>query len=278
MSMINNTYNLGNTLYGYVNRGKPALIVSPFNLTIVAGNVPSVTAPFDIENFFKNGLYITGTPQTFSANWLYDGATKQFAVIDVKGKAGEPITQGLNFKINETWGENTLQTGWVEMIKILDNTKVTEILTYDNPKIPSATSTAAVKIQYDKLKVIYQGFGFDAMKNWGQSRTLLANYLTWLSGTTGVEPGEMNPSNLAVYPNPVSNFGEISITPNREVSSSDISIYDNSGKKIETIHSGNLPEGKTTFKLNCGNYPNGNYHIIANFNGMYSYQQLIIAR
>lgn len=278
MSMINNTYNLGSKLYGFVNWGKPALIISPFNLFFVAGNYPSIPPPFDIENFFKNGLFISGAPQTYDGRWLYDNDTKKYVTIDIKGKDGESITQGLNFKINETWGENEFQTGWVEMIKILDNNKVKEILTYDNPRIPKETSTAAVKIEYEKVKVIYQGFGFDAMKNWGQSRTLLANYMTWLTGTTGVEPGDLNPSNLNVYPNPSVSYSEISITPSKEESNADISIFDNNGKKIETIHKGYLPAEKASFKLNCSSFPNGSYHIIANLNGMYSYQQLIISR
>jgi hypothetical protein len=276
-TMVMNTFNMGNGLYPYINHGNPALIVSPFNLFYVAKNDPGSTPSWDIENLFTNGLYITGQTQTYDSRWLYDNATKKYVTINIKGKDGEPMTQGMNFKINDSYGESPNQNGWVDLIKILDNNRVKEILTYDNPRIPTATSTAAVKIQYDKVKVIYQGFGFDAMKNWGQTRTLLGNYLAWLTGVTDVEPGEMNPSSLAVYPNPAFNFGEISVTPSKEINNAEITIYDNSGKLIETVYNGYLSPNKSAFKLNCSNYPNGSYHIIANMNGVYSYQQLVIS-
>ncbi len=80
-----------------------------------------------------------------------------------------------------------------------------------------------------------------------------------------------------IYPNPSTNSADIAFALDaaEEIK---IMIYDNSGRLIETLHSGLLEEGEHTFSWNCSNVSSGKYICNIRGNSVFKSLQVVVAR
>ncbi len=80
-----------------------------------------------------------------------------------------------------------------------------------------------------------------------------------------------------IYPNPSTNSADIAfaLEAAEEIK---IMIYDNSGRLIETLHSGLLEAGEHTFSWNCSNVSSGKYICNIRGNSVFKSMQVVVAR
>ncbi len=89
------------------------------------------------------------------------------------------------------------------------------------------------------------------------------------------ENSELNSS--LIYPNPSTNSADIVFAID-EAEEIKIMIYDNSGRLIETLHSGLLESGEHTFSWNCSNVSSGKYICNISGNSVFKSLKLVVAR
>ncbi len=80
-----------------------------------------------------------------------------------------------------------------------------------------------------------------------------------------------------IYPNPSTNSADIAFALD-DAEEIKIMIYDNSGRLIETLHSGLLEAGEHTFSWNCSNVSSGKYICNIRGNSVFKSLQLVVAR
>ncbi len=82
--------------------------------------------------------------------------------------------------------------------------------------------------------------------------------------------------NLNLYPNPTEGLTTLSFETNEVLNNISIDLYDVIGKKIKTIHNGQLSTGNNTFTINTSAYEKGIYFIKINNNGNNILKKLIV--
>ncbi len=80
-----------------------------------------------------------------------------------------------------------------------------------------------------------------------------------------------------IYPNPSTNSADIAFALD-DAEEIKIMIYDNSGRMVETLHSGLLEAGEHTFSWNCSNVSSGKYICNIRGNSVFKSMQLVVAR
>ena len=102
-------------------------------------------------------------------------------VTPVKGVAGDPIGQGINFKINES---TQLFEIFTDIIKINTPAKTNMVLYYDN----NPTKGAAVRTEYMGGKLFFMTFGFEALANTADRTTLMGKIYDWFNYAPPSDP------------------------------------------------------------------------------------------
>ncbi len=80
-----------------------------------------------------------------------------------------------------------------------------------------------------------------------------------------------------IYPNPSTNSADIAFALD-DAEEIKIMIYDNSGRLVETLHSGLLEAGEHTFSWNSSNVSSGKYICNIRGNSVFKSLQLVVAR
>ncbi len=88
---------------------------------------------------------------------------------------------------------------------------------------------------------------------------------------------KINNNEDKIYPNPSTNSADIAFALD-DAEEIKIMIYDNSGRLIETLHSGLLEAGEHTFSWNCSNVSSGKYICNIRGNSVFKSMQVVVAR
>ncbi len=80
-----------------------------------------------------------------------------------------------------------------------------------------------------------------------------------------------------IYPNPSTNSADIAFALD-DAEEIKIMIYDNSGRLVETLHSGLLEAGEHTFSWNCANVSSGKYICNIRGNSVFKSLKVVVAR
>ncbi len=152
----------------------------------------------------------------------------------ITGTAGDPIGAGLTLTISGTGGANN-QT-YPDAISPL-GTDASAILAY------SASYTAGIKADNGTHKVVYLGFGFEAVNTVANRALLMKRVVDWML-PWAADAGDLAaaPRDLAVAPNPFNPSTEIAFSlpaagPAR------LEVYDLRGALVRVLANGSLPAG-----------------------------------
>ncbi|MCX6155568.1 MAG: Omp28-related outer membrane protein [Candidatus Kapabacteria bacterium] len=253
-------------------KGKPVLYTSCMNLWFIADNYGQMYGP-NIKKLYTDTLGITGATFGWDPWWIWNGQARRADTINVFGFSPEKITEGLSFNLNEYDSTNYIYTAWLDMIKILDDKKAKPILSFNNPKIPANGNIAAVRIirQNPQAKAIYQGFGFECIKDETVRTTLLNNYIVWLlSPVDVIEPGSLNNAALKAYPNPANEFINLEFSNSQTIKNSSIELISYDGERVKLICSGAIAAGNQKVRIDLSVLPSANYYITADLDGIKS--------
>jgi hypothetical protein len=135
----------------------------------------------DADNFYSNYLH---------ANYLADTAGW-----DVDGEVGDPIGDGLSFGISSGDGANNQD--WPDGIEPIGN--ATSCFYYNG-----TAYKAGIKVSEGLYRVVYFGFGFEAINNMEDRNTVMSRILGWLAaeheiGVTNLDILDYVPHNETQY-------------------------------------------------------------------------------
>ena len=90
----------------------------------------------------------------------------------------------------------------------------------------------------------------------------------------------LNTPILSVNPNPVSDFAELSVNTaiTNQVTNANISLFDNTGKLVKTIYTGEFSMQNFTMQLDCTELSSGTYSIVLVYDGKQEVAKLIIQK
>lgn len=253
--------------------GIPIIITSPMNLWFTADNYGSIVSQ-NVKKILNEDFGITGEQRTWGP-WLWNSSEGKSAVVGVRSIADNGITQTMDFNVNETDSAYTVQTAWLDEVKILDENRVHKILEYYGDKIGANSTTAAVWVQMPRSTMIYQGFGFEAIKDEPIRRTLLANYLGFLRKTVSVQPENINTAAIKIYPNPAAEYAQVQCTITKPGATAE--LVDALGNSLQ-CYTLSLSGGEQSFRTNISALAAGKYYVIINDAGVYSVCPFIIER
>ncbi len=89
--------------------------------------------------------------------------------------------------------------------------------------------------------------------------------------------GSSDLNSSLIYPNPSTNSADIAFALD-DAEEIKIMIYDNSGRLVETLHSGLLEAGEHTFSWNCANVSSGKYICNIRGNSVFKSLKVVVAR
>jgi hypothetical protein len=192
-------------------------------------------------------LFITGQEIGWEADdtggaaldWYHTYLHANFVVDDtndmtITGTVGDPIGGGLSLTISGTGGANN-QT-YPDAISPL-GAEASAILAY------SATYTAGIKADTGVHKVVYLGFGYEAINTVANRALLMKRIVDWmLPWVSGVGDVAAAPQDLAVAPNPFNPRTEIAFSL-PAAGSARLEVYDIRGHLVRVLAEGNLPAG-----------------------------------
>ncbi len=249
---------------------RPTIITSPMDLWFGADNYGSI-APKQFKTLFEETLGFKGARRTWGP-WLWNSQTRQYGQVGVQSFAEQDVAKGYDFMLNEIDSVHTVQDGWLDEIVILDTARVHRILNLYGPFISDDSSTGAVWTKLKNTALIYQGFGFEAIRDEPTRRALLANYLAFLQSITSVEPGNLNSAHLQLGPNPAESYTTLHYTQVHPVAT--ISLHDARGSLVWQ-RAVNTP-GTTQLPLNVESLTSGRYTILFHDGDVYSVCSLIV--
>ncbi len=250
----------------------PTLITSPMDLWFAADNYGKI-ASAQCKSLFEETLGFMGAKRTWGP-WLWNSSERKYGEVGVQSFEGQDVAKGYDFMLNEIDSVHTLQTGWIDEIVILDTQRVHRILNAYGPYISDDSSTAAVWTQLKNTTLIFQGFGFEAIRDEPIRRSLLANYLGFLMKTTDVQPGELNDAQIQLGPNPASDL--VTVRFQQRGSHARLRIVDVQGRTLQSATSSVV--GESTQLMDLSSIPNGKYFVMIDDAGRYSLSKLVIAR
>ncbi len=154
----------------------------------------------------------------------------------LSGVAGDPVSDDLALVIQGGDGANNQD--YPDVIQAGDGT-ATNIYFYD------ANRKGAIRSDDGTNRVVYLGFGYEAIDNATDRRALLRRAIYWLrTGSSDVE-GEQNPTfrlALSAWPNPVRAEAQVRFTLPAE-GEAVLSVFGPDGRVVRTLASGPLAAG-----------------------------------
>lgn len=246
------------------------------NLWLVGDNYGSMVSG-SIKQLFKETFGITGAKRTWGP-WLWNSSEGKSAVIPVRSFQANGVADNMDFNLNETDATYTVQTHWLDEISILDDTRTHRILNFYGDKFNSDTAIAATWTQLPRSTMIYQGFGFESIKDEPIRRTLLANYLMFLQKTVDVPLEDINSAHITITPNPVVQTVRIQYSPRGGNNPVTVSLLDALGNTVQTLYQAIPTSQQQTLQTDVTTLANGKYFIMVIDNGVYSVQPIVIAR
>jgi len=173
--------------------------------------------------------------QYLHATWLNDD-TNDYTL---SGVPGDPISNELDLVIQGGDGANNQE--YPDWIAAGDGT-ATDIYFYD------ATRKGAVRSDDSVNRVVYLGFGFEAIDNAYARRMLMHRVIRWLRTGASDVAGEETPKfrlALNAWPNPVQSEAQVRFTLPSEGEAT-LSIFGPDGRLVRTLASGQLAAGNHT--------------------------------
>lgn len=146
------------------------------------------------------GWYLTDT-SSFYRNYLHAHYVADSAWnYNVYGIAGDPISDGISFRISGGDGANNQRYPDVILPR---SSYATPIFTYGT----SLDSCAGLRINTGTYKVVYLGFGFEAINNFPSRLLLMQRVMNYLGISSSTESGSVDflPKGFVIrdpYPNP----------------------------------------------------------------------------
>jgi hypothetical protein len=173
----------------------------------------------------------------------------------VTGITGDPVADGLAFPISGGDGASN-QTRQSALSPVDEFAHV--MFHYDDSEWDGA-----LRIETETYRVIYLGFGFEAIDNPDSRNTLMQNSIEWLTdGTSDAdEPGVTIPAEFALgqnYPNP---FNPETVIPYALPVRADVTIrvFDVLGREAVELFHGSQNAGTHTITWNAANQSSGVY-------------------
>jgi hypothetical protein len=273
---INSTASYGRRSYffvekmtEYVKNGHPLLLTSYNDLTMYHSKS-------DMEELFEQTFGIETAGLDFMEQLsLFSGPNNITETLYVNGIPGCELTQDIHLRLNDTDVDSSLNSISFDLIEIADDQKAEMLLKFDREGLPDSKSGVAAKIDYDSIRAIFQGFGFEMISDEPMRRTLMANYLNWLLKLSDVEPDNINPAGISVAPNPAISSAEIRLPETNTFDDIHIRLVDINGATVKEIHSG---RPRKIIPFDCGDLPAGAYYIMATTANIYSLCPLRIIR
>ncbi len=176
--------------------------------------------------------------QYLHANWIADD-TNDYTL---EGVDGDPVSNLVDVVIQGGDGANNQE--YPDWIDAGDGT-ATVIWNYD------ASRRGAIRSDDGTNRVVYLGFGFEAIDNPVTRRTVMHRALNWL--TTGAsdveEEGPVFRLMLSSWPNPVQNEATVRFTlPSKGEAT--LNVFGADGRLVRTLTSGELPAGNHSLTWN----------------------------
>jgi len=137
----------------------------------------------------------------------------------------------------------------------------TLIFSYDQ-QYQGATQGAGLLVQNDTYKIVYLGFGFEAIATEAARNTMMERAIGWLLGVSAT-PGtpEVLPTEFSLaqnYPNPFNPETTIPFAlPTR--ANVKLSVYDLLGREVATLVNGTMEAGSHTVNWNASDLSSGVY-------------------
>ena len=250
---------------------RPMLITSPMDMWFTADNYGSMVSA-DVKKFFNETLGFTGAKRSWGP-WLWNSTLRRSAVVGVQSYGAQDVQPGLDFNVNETDSNYTVQDHWLDELSILDSERVHRIFRFYGEKITDDSSVAAVYTKVKNTAVIYQGFSFGAIKDEPLRRTLLNNYLSFLLKITDIPPGELNIAGIAAHPLPAQHIVNVSYSAHE--CDGILRVVDLRGSEVTSIK---IDPNSTNTRIDVHSLNNGTYYLLLERAGVMSAQQIIVAR
>ncbi len=138
------------------------------------------------------------------------------------------------------------------------------------------------RIEIEDARVVYLGFGLEAIPSEKERALVLKGILDWLkygNPTTSVDNSEANASlSIKVGPNPVNGQALVEVRADAASESTEVYLLDILGRKVAQLHSGALTPGTHTFRLDAAGLVNGNYQAVVMLDGRSQAAAVVVRR
>jgi hypothetical protein len=161
--------------------------------------------------------------------FFYDRVTDDFTLEPVDG---DPISDGIPLTIEG--GDGADNQGDQEEIYPADGS-TTAIWGYNGSQVAANRADTGV------YKLVYFGFGYEAIDNARDRALVMHRILNWLNGVAGVDEPLFRPV-LAVYPNPIQGSASLRFTLPADEHAT-LALYGADGRLVRTLASGQLDAG-----------------------------------
>jgi hypothetical protein len=171
------------------------------------------------------------------ANFILDD-TNQYTL---NGTAGDPISNGIVLTIQGGDGANNQE--YPDAIAARD-AAATPIFTYG-----TSTYKGGIRVDTGTYKVVYLGFGYEAISTAANRRLLMARILQWFNmAPSDVQPQDLASSRVMVnaFPNPAREGSTLRLSL-PSAGPAHLGIYALDGSLVRTLVNGNRPAGNQDF-------------------------------
>ncbi len=165
--------------------------------------------------------------------------------VTLAGVPGDPITGDFGNNI-----QGNLINYLLPLYKIVNKQTTTPIMTFAK----SADSIFAVKVEFIKSRTIVLGMNPFILSDQTIREKLITRSLLWLEGLSNVDLEEFG-FDIAIAPNPASNFTYLTLTAQNVTENVVIRLIDIQGRILRTIFEGTLKEGKNTIPISLVGLP-----------------------
>lgn len=200
------------------------------------------------QNYYHDPAFVT---DYLKARYLADGTS---SLTTVKGVAGDPVTDGLNVRINNGVPNQDTPDEFAAL------SDAVQICTYNDNK------GAGLRFADSKYRLVYFGFGMEGIGDAAQRASLIDKSITWLLGSDLTVAGVAGQSELAgasigAQPNPAGGIVEIPVTLPRAMFAN-VAVFDARGERVATIASRQLESGLTTLRWDASSVAAGMYVVV----------------
>ncbi|MDB5034189.1 MAG: hypothetical protein JWQ98_1430 [Chlorobi bacterium] len=185
----------------------------------------------------------------------------------VKGVAGDPVGDGLSFRINNgVQNEDTPD-------ELAPRDGAVPILYYG-----SSQGVAGIRYSDAQNRLVYLGFGAEGIGDINQRSLLLKKGIAWLMGPAGVDGGDAAASGMSLgqaRPNPASGIAMLSYSINR-ASHLAADLYNLRGEHVATLADRDAEAGEGMIRIDGAMLPAGVYTAVVNVGGAHITRQVTI--